>query len=218
MDADPRADRGPATTRQAPGEPPGAWLVVGLGNPGQQYAGNRHNVGHMVLDELAARSDSRFRSHRSRAVVAQVRLGVLPGGRPGPAAVLAKPTTYMNVTGGPVAALVRFFSVSPEQLLTVHDDLDIPFGELRLKRGGGEGGHNGLRDISRALGTKDYLRVRVGVGRPPGRTDPADWVLRDFASTERTELAIVVGEAADAVEMVVADGLVAAQQRVHAPR
>lgn len=199
-------------------ESSGAWLVVGLGNPGAQYAGHRHNVGHMVLDELAARTDARFTRHRSRAAVAQVRLGTSGGGRPGPAAVLAKPSTYMNDSGGPVAALVRFFSVAPQRLLAVHDDLDIPFGEVRLKQGGGEGGHNGLRDISRALATKDYLRVRVGVGRPPGRTDPADWVLRNFAVAERTELAIVVAEAADAVELVVHDGLLAAQQRVHAPR
>lgn len=196
----------------------GPWLVVGLGNPGVQYAGNRHNVGQLVLDELAARSGVAFRTHKSRAVVVQTRLGVGSGGRPGPAAVLAKPTTYMNVSGGPVGALARFFSVEPSLLVAVHDELDVPFGEIRLKRGGGEGGHNGLRDISRAVGTKDYLRVRVGIGRPPGRMDPADWVLRDFAAAERTELAIVVVEAADAVEMLVHDGLEAAQQRVHAPR
>lgn len=196
----------------------GPWLVVGLGNPGVQYAGNRHNVGQLVLDELAARSGVAFRTHKSRAVVVQTRLGVGPGGRPGPAAVLAKPTTYMNVSGGPVGALARFFSVEPSLLVAVHDELDVPFGEIRLKRGGGEGGHNGLRDISRAVGTKDYLRLRVGIGRPPGRMDPADWVLRDFAAAERTELAIVVVEAADAVEMLVHDGLEAAQQRVHAPR
>ena len=192
--------------------------MVGLGNPGPQYAGNRHNAGQLVLDELARRSGAAFRTHKSRAVVVQTRLATAPGGRPGPAAVLAKPVTFMNVTGGPVAALVRFFSVEAARVVVVHDELDVPFGDIRLKRGGGEGGHNGLRDVSRAIGTRDYLRVRVGIGRPPGRMDPADWVLRDFAVGERTELAIVVVEAADAVEMLVHQGLEAAQQRVHAPR
>jgi len=194
------------------------WLVVGLGNPGPQYAGNRHNVGQMVLDELASRCRQAWRSHRSRAVVAEVRLGVLPGGAPGPRVVLAKPSTYMNLSGGPVAGLAQFLSIDPSRVLVVHDELDIPFGELRLKRGGGEGGHNGLRDISKALGTKDYVRVRCGVGRPPGRMDPADFVLRDFSTTERKEVPILLVEGADAVEQVVLQGLEATQQRVHGPR
>ncbi len=194
------------------------WLVVGLGNPGPQYAGNRHNVGQMVLDELASRCRQAWRSHRSRAVVAEVRLGVLPGGAPGPRVVLAKPSTYMNLSGGPVAGLAQFLSIDPRRVLVVHDELDIPFGELRLKRGGGEGGHNGLRDISKALGTKDYVRVRCGVGRPPGRMDPADFVLRDFSTTERKEVPLLLVEGADAVEQVVSQGLEATQQRVHGPR
>jgi len=194
------------------------WLVVGLGNPGPQYAGNRHNVGQMVVDELAARCRQAWRSHRSRAAVAEVRLGVLPGGAPGPRVVLAKPSTYMNLSGGPVSGLAQFLSIAPRSVLVVHDELDIPFGELRLKRGGGEGGHNGLRDISRALGTKDYVRVRCGVGRPPGRMDPADFVLRDFSTTERKEVPLMLVEAADAVEQVVLQGLEATQQRVHGPR
>jgi len=193
----------------------GAWLVVGLGNPGPAYAGNRHNVGQMVLDELAARTGSSWRSHRSNSVAAEARLGLLPGGAPGPRVLLAKPSSYMNVSGGPVAGLVRYFSIDPEQVLVVHDDLDLPFGALRLKRGGGEGGHNGLRDVTRALGTRDYVRVRLGVGRPPGRMDPADFVLRDFSSTERQELPFVAADAADAVESVVSVGLEAAQLRVH---
>lgn len=193
------------------------WLVVGLGNPGPGYAGNRHNVGQMVLDELADRAGCAFRSHRSNAVVAQARLGVLPGGRPGPRVVLAKPASYMNVSGGAVAGLSRFFSIDTEHVLVVHDELDLPFATLRLKRGGGEGGHNGLRDITKALGTKDYVRARVGVGRPPGRMDPADFVLRDFSTTERKELPFLLPEAADAVELVVTAGLGAAQTRVHAP-
>ena len=193
----------------------GTWLVVGLGNPGPSYAGNRHNVGQMVLDELAARTGSSWRSHRANSVAAPARLGMLPGGLPGPPVVLAKPSTYMNVSGGPVAGLVRFFSIDPEHVLVVHDELDLPFGSLRLKRGGGEGGHNGLRDVSKALGTRDYVRVRVGVGRPPGRMDPADYVLRNFSSIERPELPLVIADAADAVEAVVTGGLEAAQLRVH---
>jgi PTH1 family peptidyl-tRNA hydrolase len=191
------------------------WLVVGLGTPGPRYAGNRHNVGQMVLDELTARTGSIFRAHKAQAAVAEARLGVLPGGRPGPRVVLAKPTTYMNVSGGPVAGLVRFFSIDLENVLVVHDELDIPFGSLKLKRGGGEGGHNGLRDITKALGTKDYVRVRVGIGRPPGRMDPADFVLRDFSTTERKELPFLLSDAADAVEIILTAGLEAAQQKVH---
>ena len=193
------------------------WLVVGLGNPGPAYAGNRHNVGHMVLEELARRTGARFTSHRTRAQVADVRLGVLPGGAPGPRVVLAKPTSYMNVSGGPVAGLTQYLQVPTDRLVVVHDEIDIPFATVRLKQGGGEGGHNGLRSITSALGTKDYLRVRVGVGRPPGRMEAADHVLRDFTSAERADLAWLVDAAADAVEAVVQDGLTAAQQRFHAP-
>lgn len=197
------------------GGPP--WLVVGLGNPGPAYAGNRHNVGQKVVEELARRAGSAFTSHRSRARVADVRLGVLDGGVPGPRAVLAMPTSYMNVSGAPVAALRAYLDVPVDRVLVVHDELDLPFATVRLKAGGGEGGHNGLRSITAALGTKEYLRVRVGIGRPPGRTDPADFVLKDFAAAERPELAWLVDAAADAVELVVQRGLLAAQQRFHAP-
>jgi PTH1 family peptidyl-tRNA hydrolase len=193
----------------------GAWLVIGLGNPGPRYAGNRHNIGAMVAAELAARGSTSLTSHKARASVASVRIGVLPGGAPGPAAVVAVPGSYMNESGGPVKALMKFFSVAPERLLVVHDELDIPAGDVRLKKGGGEGGHNGLRSISSALGTKDYLRVRVGIGRPPGRMDAADFVLRDFSAAERKELPFLVGDAADAAAMVVTLGLVAAQQKFH---
>ncbi len=193
------------------------WLVVGLGNPGPAYAGNRHNVGHMVLDELLGRCRASLVTHRSRAQVADVRLGTLPGGAPGPRVVIARPTTYMNTSGGPVGALAQYLQVPPERVLVVHDELDIPYLQVRLKAGGGEGGHNGLRSISSALGTRDYLRVRVGVGRPPGRMEAADYVLKDFAAAERKELPWLVDAAADAVEMVVRDGLTAAQQRFHAP-
>jgi peptidyl-tRNA hydrolase, PTH1 family len=195
----------------------GTWLVVGLGNPGARYADNRHNVGAMVAAELAVRGSTSLTTHKARAAVASVRVGVLPGGAPGPAAVVAVPGSYMNESGGPVKALMKFFSVSVDRLLVVHDELDIPAGDVRLKKGGGEGGHNGLRSISSAVGTKDYLRVRVGIGRPPGRMDAADFVLRDFSVAERKELPLLVGDAADAVEMVVTHGLVAAQQKFHSP-
>ena len=207
------------------------WLVVGLGNPGPNYAGNRHNVGAMVVDELASRHDlgslavdrlaSRrggaggavFKTHRSRARVVEMRLRV-----PGPKLVLAIPLAYMNVSGGPVAGLMKYFDVPVERLIVVHDELDIEAGVVRLKRGGGEGGHNGLRSISQSIGSKDYLRVRVGIGRPPGRQDPAEYVLKDFSKAEKSELPLLLDEAADAVEALVEVGLVEAQQRFHAPR
>src|SRR5690606_9653788 len=193
----------------------GAWLVVGLGNPGPEYAGNRHNVGHMALEVLARRMGGSFTSHKARAHVLDGRLGVLPGGAPGPRAILAKPSSYMNVSGKPVAALAAFYDLPPEQILVVHDELDLPADTLRLKRGGGEGGHNGLRSISQALGTRDYVRLRIGVGRPPGRMDAADYVLRDFAVAERPGLGVTLEEAADAVEDVLTLGLEKAQLRLH---
>jgi len=191
------------------------WLIVGLGNPGPSYAGHRHNVGAMVVVELAARAGASLRSHKARAVAAEVRVGVLAGGAPGPRAVIATPLSYMNESGGPVAGLMSFFKTPFENLVVIHDDLDIPFAEVRLKLGGGEGGHNGLRSITKSVGTRDYLRVRVGIGRPPGRMDAADFVLHDFSSSERSEVALLVSDAADALESLVAEGLVAAQQQWH---
>lgn len=193
----------------------GAWLVVGLGNPGPGYAGNRHNVGHMVVDELAQRHRARWHSHtRSRAVLAETRVGALPGIR----AILAKPMSYMNQSGGPTKAVSAYFGVEPAGLVVVHDELDIPFGAVRLKKSGGEGGHNGLRSISTSLGTPDYYRLRVGIDRPPGSMLAADYVLRDFAPPQRRELTGVVAAAADAVEDLISAGLQAAQQRWHLPR
>lgn len=186
------------------------WLIVGLGNPGAEYAHNRHNVGQMVLDELASRIGSGFKSHKSRAQVLEGRLGI-----GGPRVVLAKPMSYMNVSGGPVSALCKFYDIEPGHVIAVHDEIDIPFNTVKLKLGGGEGGHNGLRDISRALATKDYLRVRVGVGRPPGRMDTADFVLKDFSGSEKKELPFLIDTAADAAEALVRDGLLAAQQLFH---
>jgi PTH1 family peptidyl-tRNA hydrolase len=184
-------------------------LVVGLGNPGPSYAGNRHNIGFLVADELADRAGGgRFRSHRSGAEVLEGRLA-------GRRVVLAKPKSFMNLSGGPVTSLARFFKIPPDAIVVVHDELDIPFDAVRLKLGGGDNGHNGLRSITKSLGTKDYHRIRVGIGRPPGRMDPADFVLRDFSGTERKELAFVVDKAADATEALLTQGLEAAQNKFH---
>ena len=186
------------------------WLVAGLGNPGPGYAGNRHNIGQMVLDELANRAGSKFKTHASRAQIVQCRMGV-----GGPRVVLAKPMTYMNLSGGPVGNLAKFFGIGVENLIVVHDEIDIPFDTIKLKRGGGEGGHNGLRDISKAMGSKDYLRVRTGVGRPPGRMDTADWVLQDFSKSEKQVLPFLIDNAADAVELLMSQGLEVAQGKFH---
>ncbi len=191
------------------------WLVVGLGNPTDRYARNRHNVGQMVVDLLAGRAGARWTSHKSRALVAEVRLGVLPGGAPGPRVALAKSTGYMNVSGGPVAALARALGIEPARILVVHDELDLPLGSLRLKLAGGEGGHNGLKSVTQHLGTREYARLRIGIGRPPGQMDPADYVLRDFAKNEQPEIAVVIEEAADAVIAVVTQGLEKAQMELH---
>lgn len=189
---------------------PGPALVVGLGNPGPDYAGTRHNVGFRVVDLLAARAGGgKFSKHRSNADVLEGRLA-------GRRVVLAKPRTYMNVSGAPVANLAKYFSVALDDVLVVHDDLDLGFGVVRLKRGGGEGGHNGLRSITSAVGTRDYLRVRFGIGRPPGRQDPADYVLKRFSGAEAKELEFAVDLAADAAEALLLDGLEPAQNRFHA--
>ncbi|KAA1029862.1 aminoacyl-tRNA hydrolase [Pseudonocardia sp. EV170527-09] len=189
---------------------PGPALVVGLGNPGPEYEGTRHNVGTRVAALLATRAGAgRFSAHkRSNADIAQGRLA----GRP---VTVAVPRTYMNLSGGPVAGLVQYFSIPPTEVIVVHDELDLDFGVIRLKRGGGEGGHNGLRSISKALGTKDYLRVRFGIGRPPGRQDPADYVLKRFSGVENKELDLGLDLAADAAEALLSEGLEAAQNRFH---
>lgn len=188
-----------------------AWLIVGLGNPGPEYAATRHNIGQMVLDELAGTVGGSFKKHgKARAVVCEGRLGM-----GGPKVILAKPLTYMNVSGGPVAALTNFYGLDPDQVIVVHDELDIPFDTVKLKIGGGEGGHNGLRDISKALGTKDYYRVRTGIGRPPGQMQTADFVLKPFTTAEKKDLPFLISTAADATEMLIKDGLLAAQQRYH---
>jgi PTH1 family peptidyl-tRNA hydrolase len=187
-----------------------AWLIVGLGNPGPKYEATRHNVGQMALDVLAERAGARFASHKSNARVAEARL--VPGG---PKLVLAKSNGYMNTSGGPVSALAKYFGVPAERTVVLHDELDLPFDTIKVKQGGGHGGHNGLRDIAKALGTPDFLRVRIGIGRPPGQQDPADFVLRPFASSERDAVGVLIEDAADAAESLVNEGLLATQQRFH---
>ncbi|QHO69325.1 aminoacyl-tRNA hydrolase [Marisediminicola antarctica] len=186
------------------------WLVVGLGNPGPDYAANRHNVGQMALAELAHRASATFKNHKAGAAVAEGRTA--PGA---PRLILAKPNSFMNTSGGPVAGLLRFYKIDPSRLIVLHDELDIPFDSVRLKLGGGHGGHNGLRDIIAATGTPDFIRVRIGIGRPPGRQPAADFVLKDFGSAERATLPNVLEDATDAVELVVTEGLVAAQLKFH---
>ncbi|GGF43795.1 peptidyl-tRNA hydrolase [Microbacterium sorbitolivorans] len=189
------------------------WLVIGLGNPGPRYERTRHNVGQMVVDDLASGRGEAWKQHKAGARVVETWLR--PGG---PKLVLAKSNGFMNTSGGPASALAKFYSVAPDHVIVVHDELDIPFDALKLKTGGGHGGHNGIRDIAKALDTPDFARVRVGIGRPPGRQDPADWVLGEFSATERKTLPILVSDAAEAVELIVSEGLTAAQQKVHAPR
>ena len=185
-------------------------LVVGLGNPGPAYAKTRHNIGFMVADVLAARIGSAFKVHKKSGAE------VITGRLAGAPVVLAKPRCYMNESGRQVGPLAKFYSVPPGRIVVIHDELDIDFGRIRLKVGGGEGGHNGLRSVASALGSKDFQRVRIGVGRPPGRKDPAAYVLEAFTAAERTELPTICEQAADATELLIAQGLEPAQNTVHA--
>lgn len=185
-------------------------LVVGLGNPGPRYETTRHNLGFLVADILADRIGSGFKAHkRSGAEVATGRLG-------GRSVVLAKPRVYMNESGRQVGPLANFYSVAPADVIAIHDELDIDFGRIRLKLGGGEGGHNGLRSVGSALGTKDFQRVRIGIGRPPGRKDAATYVLENFTPAERREVGTICEQAADATELLIQLGVEAAQNTVHA--
>lgn len=185
------------------------WLIAGLGNPGPEYAMNRHNVGFMVADLLAQRIGGKFkRAGKAQAQVVEGRIGA-----PGPAnrrVILVKPMSYMNVSGGPVTALRDFYKVPTANIVAVHDELDIDYGTLRLKLGGGDNGHNGLKSMTKAMGP-DYHRIRFGIGRPPGRMQVADFVLKDFSSTERKELDYFVDRAADSVEALITEGLERAQ-------
>src|ERR1700751_1060414 len=188
----------------------GPLLVVGLGNPGPNYAQTRHNLGFMVADLLAARLGSKFKAHkRSGAEVATGRLA-------GNAVVVAKPRCYMNESGRQVGPLAKFYSVTATDVIVIHDDLDLEFGRIRLKIGGGEGGHNGLRSVAAALGTNEFHRVRIGIGRPPGRKDPASFVLENFTAAERPEVPTLCEQAADATELLIELGLEPAQKQVPA--
>ena len=183
------------------------WIVVGLGNPGPTYASTRHNVGYLVTDELASRVGGTWKSHKSgRALAVEGRLA-------GARAVLGRPRCYMNESGGPVAALLRFYKAEPDRLIVIHDELDIGYGDLRVKFGGGDNGHNGLKSIRASIGTGDYYRVRVGLGRPPGRQDAADFVLSSFSAPQRRELDLHLSTAADATESIITDGLDQTQNR-----
>ncbi len=193
------------------------WLVVGLGNPGDKYAGHRHNVGYLVADELAQRlgtasKSGPWRAHKTgRADVVEGRIGV-PGTN-GPRVVLARPRSYMNEIGGPVKALATFYKVPVERIVAVHDELDIPFDTMRVKLGGGDNGHNGLKSMRSSLGTGEFHRVRIGVGRPPGRQEVADFLLSDYSAKERKEVPLQVVLAADAVETLLTEGLERTQQK-----
>jgi peptidyl-tRNA hydrolase, PTH1 family len=180
------------------------WLVVGLGNPGPTYARTRHNVGHMVVDELVSRMGGTLKAAKQvQADVVEGRLGGMPGTR----AVVARPRSYMNESGGPVSGLLKFFKAEPARLVVIHDEIDIGYGTLRVKFGGGDNGHNGLKSIRRSLDTGDYFRVRFGVGRPPGRQDPAEYVLKEFSADERKDLPFAVDRTADAIECLLLEGL-----------
>jgi PTH1 family peptidyl-tRNA hydrolase len=185
-------------------------LVVGLGNPGETYARTRHNLGFLVADLLAARLGSKFKAHKRSGAE------VITGRVAGRSVVLAKPRCYMNESGRQVGPLAKFYSVPPADIIVVHDELDLDFGRIRLKLGGGEGGHNGVRSVAAGLGTKDFQRVRIGIGRPPGRKDPAAFVLENFTAAERPEIPTICEQAADATELLIELGLEPAQNRVHA--
>ena len=187
------------------------FLVVGLGNPGPNYAPNRHNVGQVLLDVLASRHGESFKAHKSNALVAEVKI------IGGPKLILAKPLSYMNLSGGPTSSLMSFYKIEPENLIVVHDELDIPPTTFRLKLGGGHGGHNGLRDIISAIDSKDFIRVRLGIGRPPGSMDAADYVLKNFSASDLAEFKTMLEIAADAVEEIVGNGLISAQDKYHSP-
>lgn len=194
------------------------WLIVGLGNPGAQYEHTRHNVGYQVVDILARRAGVTLGAHKSRTLMVDARLGMLPGGVPGPRVILARSTSYMNLSGGPISALAQFAHIPAEQILAIHDDLDLPAHTLRVKFGGGEGGHNGLKSMTQHLHTKDYHRLRIGIGRPPGRQEVSDFVLAPILVKDRVDWAVTYETAADVVEEIVTLGFAEAQQRLHSAK
>jgi len=186
------------------------WLVVGLGNPGDKYAATRHNVGQMVVDELVRRHNVKLSSHKSRTNIAAFKLGVGVDAHP---VIVAKSHSFMNETGGPIKALANFYSVDPEKIIVLHDELDIPFAAIRTKFTGGDNGHNGLKSITSAFGAPDYYRVRLGIGRPMGEQDPADFVLKAFSKVEQKDLSEFIVRGADVVESLINEGLERTQTR-----
>jgi PTH1 family peptidyl-tRNA hydrolase len=180
------------------------WIVVGLGNPGEQYSATRHNVGQMVIDELAKRHNVKLSTHKSRTDIAAYKLGV---GVDAFSVILAKSKSYMNESGGPIKALANFYSVEPRQVIVLHDELDIPYAAIRSKIAGGDNGHNGLKSLTSSFGTAEYYRVRLGIGRPMGQQDPADFVLKQFSKEEKKDLAEFLDRGADVVESLIAKGL-----------
>lgn len=195
----------------------GQWLIIGLGNPGAKYQNNRHNLGHMVILELARRLGQPLKSHRAKGLLATGRLGIKPGGVPGNPVTIGIVNSYMNTSGGPVKQICQYYGVDyQQQLLIIHDELDLPEFAVKLKRGGGEGGHNGLRSISAALGGKDYARLRIGIGRPPAGWDVADYVLSNLPKADSAHWQQVIEKAANCVEELVNTDFLSAQQRLHA--
>jgi PTH1 family peptidyl-tRNA hydrolase len=186
------------------------WLVVGLGNPGDKYAATRHNVGQMVVDELVRRHNVKLSSHKSRTNIAAFKLGVGVDAHP---VIVAKSHSFMNETGGPIKALANFYSVDPEKIIVLHDELDIPFAAIRTKFAGGDNGHNGLKSMTSAFGAPDYYRVRLGIGRPMGEQDPADFVLKAFSKVEQKDLSEFIVRGADVVESLINEGLERTQTR-----
>jgi len=180
------------------------WIIVGLGNPGEQYEATRHNVGQMVIDELAKRHNVKLSSHKSRTDIAAYKLGV---GVNAFSVILAKSKSYMNESGGPIKALANFYSVEPENIIALHDELDIPFAAIRTKFAGGDNGHNGLKSMTSAFDGPDYYRVRLGIGRPMGEQDPADFVLKAFSKVEQKDLGEFIDRGADVVESLITKGL-----------
>lgn len=180
------------------------WLVVGLGNPGDEYAATRHNVGQMVVDELAKRHSIKFSSHKSRTDVAAYKLGV---GVDAHSIILAKSKSYMNESGGPIKALASFYSIEPANIIILHDELDIGYAAIRSKIAGGDNGHNGLKSLTSSFGTAEYYRVRLGIGRPMGQQDPADFVLKQFSKEEKKDLGEFLDRGADVVEFLITEGL-----------
>ncbi len=184
-----------------------AWLVVGLGNPGPTYAGTRHNIGAVVIDELAKRASATLKRHkRALAEVAEVNVA-------GQQVILVKPLSYMNESGGPVKALASFYKIPIDQIIVLHDELDIPLEAIRIKLGGGDNGHNGLKSIRSAFGSGDWYRIRLGIGRPPGQQDPSSFVLKPFGASEAVSVAFLRDNGADAVETLISTGLTEAQNK-----